>query len=156
MALPMKPEAAPLSAGAFYNLQPTHNENTHTHTHTHTHPHTNIPTTFFSLFNVQCSMLKLLRHNEIYRNKGNTLSNLKRKGKGRREEGARRDVCGRGGMWGRGRRPHCLCVCVCVFACVCACFFPFHTRKGALMLYTLCVEPTMGHLEAPMKPCTRG
>ena len=24
------------------------------------------------------------------------------------------------------------------------------------MLYTLYVEPTMGHLEAPMKRCTRG
>ena len=57
------------------------------------------------------------------------------------------------GVWG-GCRPHCLCVCVCV--CVCVCFFPFHTRKGALMLYTLYVEPTMGHLEAPMKRCTRG
>ena len=53
-----------------------------------------------------------------------------------------------------GCRPHSLCVCVCV--CVCACFFPFHTRKGALMLYTLYVEPTMGHLEVPMKRCTRG
>ena len=53
-----------------------------------------------------------------------------------------------------GCGPHCLCVCVCV--CVRACFFPFHTRKGALMLYTLYVDPTMGHLEAPMKRCTRG
>ena len=56
------------------------------------------------------------------------------------------------------------CVCVCVFVCVCVCvcvcvrarFFPFHTRKGALMLYTLYVEPTMCHLKAPMKRCTRG
>ena len=47
-----------------------------------------------------------------------------------------------------------LIVCVCV--CVCACFFPFHTRKGALKLYTLYVEPSMGHLESPMKRCTRG
>ena len=53
------------------------------------------------------------------------------------------------GVWGV---PTSLCVCV----CVCACFFPLHTRKGALMLYTLHVEPTMGHLEAPMKRCTRG
>ena len=48
-----------------------------------------------------------------------------------------------------GCRPHCLCVCVCVRAC-------FHTRTGALMLYILYVEPTMGHLEAPLKRCTRG
>ena len=78
--------------GAFNKLQPTHNE----HRHTHTHTQTNIPTTFFCLFNVRCSMLKLLQHNEIRRNKGNTLSNLKRKSKGRREEAARRDVCGKG------------------------------------------------------------
>ena len=50
----------------------------------------------------------------------------------------------------------CVCVCICVCVCVCARFFPFHTRKGALMLYALYVEPTMGHLEAPMKQCTRG
>ena len=56
----------------------------------------------------------------------------------------------------------CVCVCVCVRACLCVCvcvrarFFPFHTRKGALMLYTFYVEPTMCHLEAPMKRCTRG
>ena len=49
-----------------------------------------------------------------------------------------------------------LIVCVCVCVCVRACFFPFHTRKGALTLYTLYVEPIMGHLEAPMKRCTRG
>ena len=55
------------------------------------------------------------------------------------------NVCG-----GGGADP---IVCVCVRAR--ACFFPFHTRKGALMLYTLYVEPTMGHLEAPMKRCTR-
>ena len=56
----------------------------------------------------------------------------------------------------------CVCVCVCMSVCVCVCAcvrarsLPFHTRKGALMLYTLYVEPTMGHLEAPMKRCTRG
>ena len=50
-----------------------------------------------------------------------------------------------------GCRPHCVCVYVCV--CVSACFFPFHTRKGALMLYILYLEPTMGHLEAPTKRC---
>ena len=56
----------------------------------------------------------------------------------------------------------CVYVCVCVFVCVCVCAclrarsFPFHTRKGALMLYTLYVEPTMCHLEAPMTRCTRG
>ena len=55
-----------------------------------------------------------------------------------------------------GCQPHCVCVCVYVCVCVRACFFPFHTRKGALMLYTLYVEPTIGHLEAPMKRCTRG
>ena len=49
----------------------------------------------------------------------------------------------------------------CLFArfvsvCVRARFFPFHTRKGALMLYILYVEPTMGHLGVPMKRCTRG
>ena len=49
-----------------------------------------------------------------------------------------------------------LIVCVCVCVCARACFSPLHTRKGALKLYTLCVEPTMGHLEAPMKRCTRG
>ena len=47
-----------------------------------------------------------------------------------------------------------LIVRVCV--CVRACFFPFHTRKGALMLYTLYVEPNMGRLEVPMKRCSRG
>ena len=107
LALPVKAQAAPLSAlghSTTCNL-PTMN----------THTHTNIHATFFSLFNVHCSMLKLLRHNEICRNKGNTLSNLKRKGKGRREEGARRDVCGRlnvGG--GGGDLIVCECVCVCV------------------------------------------
>ena len=49
-----------------------------------------------------------------------------------------------------------VCVCLCVCVCVRACFFPCHTRKGALMLYTLYVELTMGHLVAPMKRCTRG
>ena len=64
------------------------------------------------------------------------------------------------GVWGGADLIVCVCVCMCVCVCVCvcvrACFFPFHTRKGALMLYTLYVEPTMGHLEAPMKRCTRG
>ena len=49
-----------------------------------------------------------------------------------------------------------VCVCVCVCVCVRVCFFPLHTRRSALMLYSLYVEPTMGHLEAPMKRCTRG
>ena len=57
------------------------------------------------------------------------------------------------GVWGGADLIVCVRVCVCVCACV---FLPFHTRKGALMLYTLYVEPTMGHLEAPMKRCTRG
>ena len=65
-------------------------------------------------------------------------------------------VCGLGSL------DHCheVCVSVCVCVCVCVClrarFFPFHTRKGALVLYTVYVEPTMCHLEAPMKRCTRG
>ena len=149
MALPMKPEAAPLSAlGHFTTCNlPTMDTHTHTHIHTHTHTHTHIPTTFFRLFNVHYSMLKLLRHNEISRNKGKTLSNLKRKGKGRRDEGARRDVSARGWMCVWGAVDLIVCVCVCVRAC----FFPFHTIKGALMLYTLYVEPTVCHLQAPMK-----
>ena len=47
-----------------------------------------------------------------------------------------------------------LCLCVC--ECVRARCFPFHTRKRALMLYMLYAQPTMGHLQAPMKRCTRG
>ena len=70
------------------------------------------------------------------------------------------------GVWGGADLIVCVCVCVCVYVyvCVCVCvracvrarFFPFHTRKGALMFYNLYVEPTMGHLEAPMKRCTSG
>ena len=60
------------------------------------------------------------------------------------------------GVWGGADLIVCVCVYVCVCVCVRACFFPFHKRKGALMLYTLYVVPTMGHLEAPMKRCTRG
>ena len=59
------------------------------------------------------------------------------------------------GVWG-GCQYHCVCVCVYVCVCVPVRFFPFHTTKGALMLYTLYVEPTIRHLEAPMKQCTRG
>ena len=71
-------------------------------------------------------------------------------------------VCGLGSLDHCHEVCVCVCVCVClrVSVCVCVCvrarFFPFHIRKGALMLYTLYVEPTMCHLEAPMKRCTRG
>ena len=140
----------------------------HAHTHTHTHTRTHIPITFVSLLNFQRSSTIFNRFFEkkTCGKKGNTLSNLKRKGNGRREEGARTNVFGRG--WVCGGVPTsffvrvcvcvyvCVCVCVCVFVCVRARSFLFHTRKGALMLYTLYVQPTMGHLEAPMKRCTRG
>ena len=39
-------------------------------------------------------------------------------------------------------------VCVCVHVGVC--FFPCHTKKGALILYILYVEHTMGEVEATM------
>ena len=143
VALPMKPEA-PLSALGHSTACNLPTMNTHTHTHTHTQAYLQP----FSLYSMSIARVET----EICRNKGNTLSNLKRKGKERREERVRRDVCGRG--WVCGGVPTPLFVCVC--ACVRACFFLFHTRKGALMLYALYVEPTMGHLEAPMKGCTRG
>ena len=45
-------------------------------------------------------------------------------------------------------------VCVCVCAHVLVCFFPCHTRKGALLLYILYVEHTMGEVEVTMGRCT--
>ena len=44
--------------------------------------------------------------------------------------------------------PISLCVCLCVH--VRACLLPCHTRKGALMLYILYVEHTLGEIEATM------
>ena len=41
-------------------------------------------------------------------------------------------------------------LCVCVRVHVRVCFFPFHTRKGALMLYILYVEHSMGEVQATM------
>ena len=48
--------------------------------------------------------------------------------------------------------PISLCVCVCVHVRVC--LFPRHTRKGALMLYVVYIEHTMGEVEATMGRCT--
>ena len=45
-----------------------------------------------------------------------------------------------------------LCVCACVHVRVC--FFPCYATKGALMLYILNVEHTMGEVEATMGHCT--
>ena len=44
------------------------------------------------------------------------------------------------------------CVSECVHVRVC--LFPCHRRKGALMLYILYVEHTMGEVEATMGRCT--
>ena len=86
--------------------------------HAHRHTHTHIPITFFSLLNFQRSSTIFHRFFKKITcgKKGNTLSNLKRKGNGRREEGARTDVCGRG--WVCGGVPTSLFVCVCVCVCV--------------------------------------
>ena len=87
--------------------------------------------------------------------KGNTLSNLKRKGNGRREEGARTDVCGRG--WVCGGVPTSLfarararvCVCVCVRACA---FLPLPYKKRCIdVVYFVCrahYGPSRGANEA--------
>ena len=63
-------------------------------------------------------------------------------------------MCGRGRVCGAANIIVCVCVRVCVH--VCLCFFPCHTRKGALMLYILYVEHTMGEVEATMERCTSG
>ena len=55
-------------------------------------------------------------------------------------------MCGRGQVCGGAS------MCVCVHVRVC--FFLCHTRKGALMLYILYVEHTMGEVEATMGRCT--
>ena len=55
----------------------------------------------------------------------------------------------------------CVCVCVCLYVCVCVCvcacaFLPIPYKKECIDVVYLYVEPTMCHLEAPMKRCTRG
>ena len=55
-------------------------------------------------------------------------------------------------MCGRGWVCEGANIIVSLFVCVhlCVFLFPCHTRKGALMLYTLYVEHTMGEVEAIM------
>ena len=111
----MKPELAPfISFGAFYNLETSHNGHRCMHTHTHTH----IPTTFFSLLNFQRSSIFPSKNNPW---KERALPNLESKGNGRRDEGARTDVCGRVRVCGGANIIVCVCVCVYVCVCVCVC-----------------------------------
>ena len=108
-ALPALGQSTPYNPATMHMYTPTP-----THTHKHTHTHTNKPRhTYLQAYLIGRSYQNVLRTISIKlaERKRHTLPNPNPKRRGRKEEGSRSDLCGRGGVCGGANIIVCVCVC---------------------------------------------